>query len=63
MATEGRTIVISGGATGIGRAAAEMLRSRGANVAIVDWNGDAAEELAGGIGARSYRAEIGRAHV
>jgi NAD(P)-dependent dehydrogenase (short-subunit alcohol dehydrogenase family) len=58
MALAGRTIVISGGATGIGRAAAEMLRSGGAKVAIVDWKGDVAKELADSIGARSYRADV-----
>jgi len=58
MGFEGRTVVVSGGATGIGRATAELLRSRGANVAILDWKADVAAKLADSIGARAYRADV-----
>jgi NAD(P)-dependent dehydrogenase (short-subunit alcohol dehydrogenase family) len=58
MGFDGRTIVISGGATGMGRATAELLRERGANVAIIDWKQDVASELASRIGAQAYRADV-----
>ena len=46
---EGWNAVISGGATGAGGAASEVFASEGAQVAIVDINGDAAEETAARI--------------
>jgi rhamnulose-1-phosphate aldolase/alcohol dehydrogenase len=42
----GRIAVITGGASGIGRAAARLLASRGAHVVVADRNGDGAEEVA-----------------
>ena len=38
MRFDDRAIVITGGALGIGRAAAEILAERGASVAILDWD-------------------------
>jgi NAD(P)-dependent dehydrogenase (short-subunit alcohol dehydrogenase family) len=58
MGFEGRTIVVTGGATGIGRATAEVLRARGAQVAIIDLKEEAAHELATRIGARAYIADV-----
>lgn len=46
---EGWNAVISGGATGAGGAASEVFAFEGAQVAIVDINGDAAEETAARI--------------
>ena len=42
----GRIAVITGGASGIGRAAARMLASRGAHVVVADLNGDGARDVA-----------------
>jgi rhamnulose-1-phosphate aldolase/alcohol dehydrogenase len=45
----GRVAVVTGGASGIGRAAARMLAARGAHVVVGDLNTEGAEEVAGEI--------------
>jgi rhamnulose-1-phosphate aldolase/alcohol dehydrogenase len=42
----GRIAVVTGGASGIGRATARLLGSRGAHVVVADRNGDGAREVA-----------------
>ncbi len=42
----GRTAVVTGAATGIGEASARLLAERGANVVVVDQNGDGAAAVA-----------------
>lgn len=44
---EGRVALVTGGARGIGFAAAEMMAREGARLALADINGDAAREAAG----------------
>lgn len=56
MRFDGKTIVVSGGALGIGRAAAEIFAERGASVLIVDW-----DEVAGSQLETSVRADGGAA--
>jgi NAD(P)-dependent dehydrogenase (short-subunit alcohol dehydrogenase family) len=51
-----RTIMITGGARGIGFAAAEMFSAEGARLALVDINGPAAEAAAARIAAVGGRA-------
>jgi NAD(P)-dependent dehydrogenase (short-subunit alcohol dehydrogenase family) len=50
--------LITGGASGIGRACAETLASEGWAVAVADLNHDAAEEVAGGIGAQAMAVRL-----
>ena len=51
----GRVVIVTGGASGIGRAAAERLAGEGAAVAIVDRNEALAHELAGALRSRGAR--------
>jgi NAD(P)-dependent dehydrogenase (short-subunit alcohol dehydrogenase family) len=48
---EGKTVLITGGAGGIGRATAKELHRRGANVVICDLNQEAVEAVVAGLGA------------
>jgi 3-oxoacyl-[acyl-carrier protein] reductase len=55
----GKVAVVTGGSRGIGRAAAEALASRGAQVVVGYVSGEAAaREVAEGIGQRGGKAEI-----
>jgi len=52
----GRCVVVTGGASGIGRAIAERLASEGATIGVWDINADAASTVAGGIRAAGGNA-------
>ena len=45
----GRVAVITGGASGIGRATADAFSARGATVVVVDWKPDAVQAVAAGL--------------
>ena len=49
MRFDGKTVVVTGGALGIGRAVCELLAERGAAVAIIDRDEKAAREVCNGI--------------
>jgi NAD(P)-dependent dehydrogenase (short-subunit alcohol dehydrogenase family) len=55
----GRTIVVTGGASGMGRATVELLVERGARVAVIDWNADRLAEVAKLAGATAFQADVG----
>ncbi len=63
MKFDNKVAVITGGASGIGRAAAEILAARGAAVAILDLKGGEGQSLANGIVARGGRAVFCAADV
>lgn len=52
----GRSVIVTGGASGIGRAAAERLAAEGAALAIVDRNEQLASEVAAALSKRGARA-------
>ena len=58
---QGRVAVITGGASGIGLACAEVLAAQGALVVIADLDLTKATSLASGIGGRAYAIDVGRA--
>ncbi|MGR0220676.1 SDR family NAD(P)-dependent oxidoreductase [Agromyces sp. ZXT2-6] len=60
---EGRTIIVTGGASGIGAALATGFAAEGANAVIADLNLDAAESLAGEIAASGGTASAVRVDV
>ena len=58
---QGRVAVITGGASGIGLACAEVLAAQGALVVIADLDLTKATSLASDIGGRAYAIDVGRA--
>jgi len=54
---DGKTAIISGGATGMGGAAAKLFAKEGARIAVIDRNGDAARETVNAIVAAGGEAE------
>src|SRR2546428_14194059 len=56
----GRTVLITGGASGIGAACARRLTADGARVLIADLDGGAAEKLATELGQHAVRADVTR---
>ena len=54
----GRSALVTGAASGIGRACAERLAQAGATVTVLDLNGDAAKEVAGEIGGEAMQADL-----
>ena len=54
----GRSALVTGAASGIGRACAERLARAGAAVTLLDLNGDAAKEVADEIGGEAVQADL-----
>ena len=63
MRFDGKTIVVTGGALGIGRAAVEIFAERGASVLIIDWDEVAGSELETSIGADGGTSMFRKADV
>jgi meso-butanediol dehydrogenase / (S,S)-butanediol dehydrogenase / diacetyl reductase len=55
---DGRTAIVTGGGSGIGRAIATRFAAEGASVVVADLNGDRAEQVAGEIGGRAVQADV-----
>lgn len=58
MGIEGTVAMVTGGASGIGRAIAERLASGGGRVAIVDRNAEGAAAVAGALGGIAVHADL-----
>ncbi len=54
----GRSALVTGAASGIGRACAERLARAGAAVTVLDLNGKAARKVAGEIGGEAMQADL-----
>jgi NAD(P)-dependent dehydrogenase (short-subunit alcohol dehydrogenase family) len=63
MEINGKTALITGGASGIGRTTAEMLTARGASVMLVDLNQQLGDETVGSLEDKGGRAAFVRADV
>jgi 3-oxoacyl-[acyl-carrier protein] reductase len=55
---DGKTALITGGATGIGAATARLLAAEGAKVVIADFDEDGAKEVAAEIGGLAVRCDV-----
>jgi len=54
----GKNAIVIGGGSGMGRASAELLAARGANIAILDREGSNGKEAAAAIGASFYPVDV-----
>ncbi len=59
----GRSALVTGAASGIGRACAERLARAGAAVTVLDLNGDAAKAVADEIGGEAMQADLSHYEV
>lgn len=55
---DGHRAIITGGGSGIGRAACRRMAEEGATVAVLDLDGDAADAVAREIGGLGYQADV-----
>ena len=58
MEISGKKVVVVGGASGMGRASAELLAARGADVAVLDREGSDGKDVAAGIGGAFYPVDV-----
>jgi NAD(P)-dependent dehydrogenase (short-subunit alcohol dehydrogenase family) len=63
MEIKGKTALITGGASGIGKTTAEMLAAKGANLMLVDLNQDLGDEAVRSIEGKGGNAAFARADV
>lgn len=60
MRVKDKVVLVTGGASGLGRADAELLAAEGARVIITDLNQDAGESLAAELGGLFLRQDVSR---
>jgi 3-hydroxyacyl-CoA dehydrogenase/3-hydroxy-2-methylbutyryl-CoA dehydrogenase len=58
MNIKNKVAVVTGGASGLGRATVETFVQSGCRVAIFDLNADAGNELAGNLGSQAIFCEV-----
>src|SRR5947209_10970658 len=58
MEINGKKVVVIGGASGMGRASAELLHERGAQVAVLDREGSDGKAVVEGIGGKFYPVDV-----
>jgi NAD(P)-dependent dehydrogenase (short-subunit alcohol dehydrogenase family) len=58
MEISGKKVVVIGGASGMGRASAELLKEQGAQVAILDREGSDGKTVAEGVGGNFYPVDV-----
>jgi NAD(P)-dependent dehydrogenase (short-subunit alcohol dehydrogenase family) len=58
MEIKGKKAIVFGGASGMGRASAELLAARGADVAVVDRPGSGGDEVASALGGTFHEADV-----
>jgi len=58
-ALDGKVAIVTGGASGIGRASCRLLSAEGATVVVVDANGEGAENAASELGGVAVQADVG----
>ncbi|UFS64723.1 SDR family oxidoreductase [Paracoccus denitrificans] len=60
MRLQGKTALVTGGASGFGRGIAETFAREGARVAVLDIDGEAAKAVASGIGGFAVTCDVSR---
>ena len=58
MEINGKKAIVVGGASGMGRASAELLAAKGASVAILDREGSDGKEVASALGGEFYAVDV-----
>ena len=58
MEINGKKVIVIGGASGMGRASAELLASRGASVAVFDREGSDGKDVAAAVGGDFYPVDV-----